>query len=753
MSVRLVRWFVTLFLLFIGVLAAPASAMPNLPAVTVEAGSDAPPLASYVRYTDQIGGLDVPITRMLDLPLRANRNGAEHFGPPGKRTVLALKIANIGAQPGTWILTTGRGSLRHFRLFEVTGQDFNLLLDADDPVAAQNNLMSYQAFSKELVLAPGETKTIVIDFLSENSTYMPLKLETYGTFFQDRRTNIAMVSGVVLAVAVLILVNFAFFSITGYREFGWLALAQVFMAISTVHAEGYLTIFLLADRPLLGLAIEDGIKCAFAAAMAQFARTFLKTDQRFPRLDKVLLGLILSGTVILALQAGLSLYSPAARSAIHALAWLVTGVVALLLPVVGLLAVRSIGRQMWPLLVGWASLALFMIYGAVASMGVFSWLPISWHLIGPVGLFDVLMVTLALGLNLRRIQADRKAADARYTAELTERVRISERATRLAEERKIALAAIDNQNALLHASGHDSKQVILALNSAIAVLKQQDTAGAHRDLTAMLESSVDYLREIAATTMSGATIVGSNRPFNALSAFHGETLIEPLLMMFKGPFSGKGLTITAEIEREATIISDRPLLMRALANLISNSHRHTLAGGARIVLRIAAGQAIIEIADTGTGMPESLVRDLMCNDPARLPTGGNSDGTGSGFRSARRIIEGLGGSLVIAASGPAGTTLRITLPCAYSAVVPCTAEDLTAELAHRQVVDFDRRSEFDAAIAQHNGSALRRLIAATYDDTSVTRERLSDQVAMMLIKPLFREMAEHPALREASDQP
>lgn len=732
--------------------ASPLTAKLSLPAVEVQAGQDAPALARYIRYTKDIGPVEVPIEQMLDLTLQANATGVEHFGPPGQRTTLAVKIRNVSEAAGTWILTTGRGSLSYFRLYELTPEGFDLILDGSNPTVAQHNLRTYQAFSSELTLQPDQERTIVIDFKSDNSTYMPLKLETYGTFFQDRRTNIAMVSGVVLAIAVLVFINSMFFSITGHREFGWLALAQAFFAISTIHTEGYLTIFLLADNPLLSVAIEDGVKAAYAASMAQFARTFLKTSERFARLDKALLALIAAGFIVIALQFALSFFGPGFRGALHSIAWLVTGLVALFLPVVGVLAVRHIGWQHWPLVVGWGSLAGFIVYGAVASMGVFDWLPINWHWVGPVGLFEVLMVTLALGLNLRKVQADRQEADANYARSIGERLQISEQAARLAEEREFALGAINNQNALLHASGHDSRQVILALNSAINVLRRSDADGVHGDLTKMLQSSADYLSEIAATTMSGAAIVGSKANFIALSAFKGGTLIEPLLMMFKGPFSGKGLILQAEIDRQAMIISDRPLLMRALANLLSNSHHHTAAGGARVSLRIDQGRAVIEISDTGTGMSEAVAHQLMHGDLPRTHSNENGAGTGSGFRSARQIIEGLGGTLVILASDPSGTTVQVSLCCAYAEVRPCALDDLAGTLPDWRVLDFDRRTELKAASAANDGVDKSRIIAATYDDTSVTRERLSEAAALMLIKPVCIEMAQHPALQQASDQ-
>lgn len=732
---------------------APAAAMSSLPVAEVEPGKDGPALASFIRYTKQIGPIGVPIGRMLQVPLEAPSAGAQHFGPPGQRTALALRIRNIGDAAGTWILTTGRGSLRHFRLYTLSEEGFQVVLDASDLAVAQENLRTYQALSSEVTLDPGETRTIVIDFLSDNSTYMPLRLETYGTFFRDRRANIALVSGVVLALAVLVLVNSMFFSITGHREFGWLALAQTAVAITTIHTEGYLTIFLLADKPLLSVAIEDGVKCAFTIFMAQFARTFIKTRERFPRLDKALLALIAAGVVIMALQLGLAAYGPGFKAGLHTATWAVTATVAMFLPGVGFLAVRHIGSQLWPLLVGWGSLALFIVYGAVASMGVFDWLPINWHSVGPVALFEVLMVTLALGLNLRKIQADREEANRRYAESMAERLRISERAARLAEERELALAAVDNQNALLHASGHDSQQVILALNSAIAVLKRGEGKALHRDLAATLQSSVDYLSEIAATTMSGATIIGGRSNFVALSAFKGTALVEPLLMMFKEPFAGKGLRLSAEIDREATIISDRALLMRALANLLSNSLRHTVAGGARIALRVEGRSAVVEVSDTGTGMSQAVAEQLMEGEQPRSRSGeGEGTGTGSGFRSARAIIESLGGAIAIRASGPAGTTIEVRLCCAFHEVTPCRLDDLAMRLEGWRLLDFDRRSEFETALEENGAATPQQTIIATHDDTSITRGRISQLAALMLIKPLVGEMAEHPALPRVSDK-
>lgn len=735
---------VLILLLLAAARPAPLAAA-ELPVLDLHAGKDAPPLAPFVRFARQTESIGTrPPASLLAGPLQRIEGPTIHFGPPGSRTAVLLKIRNISSEQGSWILTTGRGSLKYFRLYRLEGDAFELVVDGTDPEAARRNLGTYQAFSTELVLDPAEEEVVLIEFLSENSTYMPLRINSYGTFFKERRANIAMVSGVVVGALTLLLLNFLFFSITGFREFLWLAVAEAFFALNTVHSEGYITIFFLYDKPLAGLAAEDFIKCGFAASMAQFCRVFVKTAAHFPRRDMVLKALIWFALAIMAFQPGLALYPPELRLLLHIATWLVTVAVALFLPFVGYAAMKQLGFQLWPLFVGWASLALFIIYAAIASMGIFTWLPVNWHLAGPVGLFEAVMVTLALGLNLRKIQRDKVAADWKYAQSLTERLEISERAARLAEEKAFALETVNSQNALLHASGHDSRQVILALNSAVEVLKREKRPDADDQLVEMLESSADYLNKIISTTISGANLAASDSDFVALSSFRAEALVEPLSMMFKTPFAGKKLTLDVRVAEPVTIISDRPLLMRALANLLSNSYKFTDSGGASITLAREQDCVVITVRDSGGGMPADLVAQLNDGAAPRIRAGSDEQGTGSGFGSARRIVEMLCGSMKIVASGAAGTEIRIVLPAAFASVTPVSTDELGPQLGGWTVLDFDDRAAFEAGLSAR--PAAGRTIALTYDDTTVTRGRLSQLVAMMAIKPACRELALHPLL-------
>src|SRR3546814_10366265 len=106
------------------------------------------------------------------------------------------------------------------------------------------------------------------------------------------------------------------------------------------------------------------------------------------------------------------------------------------------------------------------------------------------------------------------------------------------------------------------------------------------------------------------------------------------------------------------------------------------------------------------------------NDDAavRLRADEDAQGSGSGFQSAKRLIEALSGSLRIAASGTEGTVIRIALPPAFAVGTPCTAGELQAAPPAWHLVAFDRRPAFDAALSD-TAAPRARLAALTSDAT------------------------------------
>jgi signal transduction histidine kinase len=117
---------------------------------------------------------------------------------------------------------------------------------------------------------------------------------------------------------------------------------------------------------------------------------------------------------------------------------------------------------------------------------------------------------------------------------------------------------------------------------------------------------------------------------------------------------GRGLFVEAQ----------KGQLQQVLLNVLLNA-THAMPEGGTITITLAsevrAGGpiAIVDIADTGTGVPAAIREKIFDSFLSGRP-----DGTGLGLAIAKRIMLSHHGDIALLATSPAGTTMRLTLPLA-----------------------------------------------------------------------------------------
>lgn len=100
---------------------------------------------------------------------------------------------------------------------------------------------------------------------------------------------------------------------------------------------------------------------------------------------------------------------------------------------------------------------------------------------------------------------------------------------------------------------------------------------------------------------------------------------------------------------------DRAMVQRALLNLVLNA-ADAMGGAGTLTLTTRDGErAVVEVADTGGGVPEEIMANLFT--PFRT---GKARGVGLGLAIAKKMIEANGGTLA-AANGPEGAVFTVTL--------------------------------------------------------------------------------------------
>jgi two-component system sensor histidine kinase GlrK len=124
----------------------------------------------------------------------------------------------------------------------------------------------------------------------------------------------------------------------------------------------------------------------------------------------------------------------------------------------------------------------------------------------------------------------------------------------------------------------------------------------------------------------------------------------------------KGLRLL--VDAQPVMLEADPEKLRSIVdNLISNAVKFTPSGGViSVKARALAGEAVIEVMDSGPGVPpeeRESIFNLFFRGRTKADTG--VKGSGLGLAIARELVEAHGGEIAVVAGG-AGGHFRVTLP-------------------------------------------------------------------------------------------
>lgn len=113
------------------------------------------------------------------------------------------------------------------------------------------------------------------------------------------------------------------------------------------------------------------------------------------------------------------------------------------------------------------------------------------------------------------------------------------------------------------------------------------------------------------------------------------------------------------------IHGDAHWLAHVLDNLIGNAVKYSPDGTVDVTVRPHVAEALVEVRDTGVGIPEDELPQVF-DRFFRASTSDGFSGTGVGLAVVKEIVDGHGGTLAVESAVGSGTTFRVSLPVQHA---------------------------------------------------------------------------------------
>ncbi len=396
---------------------------------------------------------------------------AINFGYSSSAYWVRFTIQSTSEHEDSWYLESKNYNIKRIDVFMRDGSDW-LVKSGGLSLPFSERVVQHRYFLFPIVLQPNDRKTFYVRFESDGNLTIPLKLWRTDAFIAKDRKEI-YVLGLYFGIAIALILYNLFLFLT-LRDTTYL----IYVLFNTLYASaififnGFAYEFFPTDiaeycsRRLIFFLYHFSVVFAI-----WFIRSFLETPRYVPRLDKVLLTLLVCFSSV-ALGAFFLDYGILSRS-VNFLT-LPTALVAL---TVGVIRVRQGNRPARYFLIGWTvylvGAMLFQLHGFGAVPSHF--ITEQSYQIGSA--LEMILLSLALGDRINLLQREKEAAEAEAlqaeiyqlkNVELAGSLAETERQKKFAEQ---ALAEIELQRQISEEALRESemqKQFAQEMSDALA---------------------------------------------------------------------------------------------------------------------------------------------------------------------------------------------------------------------------------------------------------------------------------------------
>jgi PAS domain S-box-containing protein len=226
-------------------------------------------------------------------------------------------------------------------------------------------------------------------------------------------------------------------------------------------------------------------------------------------------------------------------------------------------------------------------------------------------------------------------------------------ARKQAEETLAQQAALARLGQMAAVVAHEVRNPLAGIKGAVQVLMSRRPAGdAELPVMRDIVARIDALSELINDMM----VFARPRP-PRLSPFDLHPIVADAITMVQRDTAARGIEFSIDGD-DVAVMGDGELVRATVLNLLLNAAQAMSERGRIVVTTtVRDGMAVLEVRDTGPGIPEDIREQIF--EPFFTT---KARGGGLGLPIARRTAELHGGSLTVDCPSNGGTVVTMTLP-------------------------------------------------------------------------------------------
>ena len=215
---------------------------------------------------------------------------------------------------------------------------------------------------------------------------------------------------------------------------------------------------------------------------------------------------------------------------------------------------------------------------------------------------------------------------------------------------------------------HELRSPVAACKSMVTMLRHLDLETAQRDqFLSRVETRMDHLLQLVNDILD-LSQAKAGHPLEQMVDLDLVAQTRAVCQPYLDDARMKGLLMTVELpESHVWVTMAEQAYHLILSNLVSNAVKYTHGGTVRIRLRQEASWAILEVQDSGIGIPQGEIPQLF-SEFFRASNARRSQipGTGLGLAGVKALVERAGGTLEVDSEERLGSRFTIRLPLCHA---------------------------------------------------------------------------------------